>query len=65
MVIKSNRVGWFEHGVRTGEVMNRKSEMNRPFGRPKRRWEDNIKTDLKETGCDNLDWIRMAQDKVQ
>jgi hypothetical protein len=35
--------------------MARKSEVKSSFGRPKRRWEENITTGLKETGCDNLD----------
>jgi len=35
----------------------------RPFGRPRRRWEDNIKMDLKEVGCGGMDWIELAQDR--
>jgi hypothetical protein len=35
----------------------------RPFGRPKRRWEVNIKMDLQEAGCWNMDWIELAQDR--
>jgi hypothetical protein len=35
----------------------------RPLGRPRRRWLDNIKMDLRETGWDGLDWINMAQDR--
>jgi hypothetical protein len=42
-----------------------KSEGKRPLGRPKRRWEDNIKMDLKETGIDGANWIRLAQVRVQ
>ena len=34
----------------------------RPLGRPRRRWEDNIKMDLKEEGCGGMDWIDLAQD---
>jgi hypothetical protein len=37
----------------------------RPLGRPRRRWEDNIKMDLREIGIDGANWIRMAQDRVQ
>jgi hypothetical protein len=37
----------------------------RPLGRPRRRWEDNIKLDLKETGIDGVNWIQLAQDRVQ
>jgi hypothetical protein len=35
----------------------------RPLGRPKRRWEDNIKIDLQEVGCGDMDWIELAQDR--
>ena len=35
----------------------------RPHGRPSRRWEDNIKMDLQEVGCEGLDWIELAQDR--
>jgi hypothetical protein len=35
----------------------------RPLGRPRRRWEDNIKTDLLEVGCEGMDWIDLAQDR--
>ena len=34
----------------------------RPLGRPRRRWEDNIKMDLQEVECGGLDWIELAQD---
>jgi hypothetical protein len=34
----------------------------RPFGRPRRRWEDNIKIDLQEVRCGGMDWMEMAQD---
>jgi len=42
-------------------VLVRKSEGKRPLGRPKHRWEDNIKMDLQEVGCWGMDWIEMAQ----
>ena len=32
-----------------------------PVGRPRRRWEDNIKTDLQEVGCGDMDWIELVQ----
>jgi hypothetical protein len=35
-----------------------------PLGRPKRRWDDNIKLDLREIGIDGVNWIQMAQDRV-
>jgi hypothetical protein len=37
----------------------------RPLARPRRRWVDNIKMDLRETGCDAVDWIDMAQVRDQ
>jgi hypothetical protein len=39
-----------------------KPEGKRPFGRPRRRWEDNIKMDIQEVRCGCMDWIEMAQD---
>jgi hypothetical protein len=35
----------------------------RPLGRPRHRWEDNIKMDLQEVGCGDMDWIELAQDR--
>jgi hypothetical protein len=40
-----------------------KPEGKRPFGRPRRKWEDNIKMDLQEVGCGGMDWIELAQDR--
>ena len=40
-----------------------KPEGKRPLGRPRRRWEDNIKMDLQEVGCGGIDWIELAQDR--
>jgi hypothetical protein len=40
-------------------------EGKRPLGRPRRRWVDNIKIDLRETGWDGMDWIDLAQDGEQ
>jgi hypothetical protein len=37
----------------------------RPVGRPRRRWKDNIKIDLREIGIDGANWIQLAQDRVQ
>jgi hypothetical protein len=37
----------------------------RPLGRPKHRWEDNIKLDLREIGTAGANWIQMAQERVQ
>jgi hypothetical protein len=40
-------------------------ESKRPLGRPRRSWEDNIKMDFREIGIDGVNWIRLAQDRVQ
>ena len=44
-------------------VLVGKHEGNRLLGRPRRRWEDNIKMDLREVGCDPGEWIALAEDK--
>ena len=44
-------------------VLVGKPEGKRPLGRPRRRWEDNIKMDLQEVGCGGLDWIELAEDR--
>jgi len=44
-------------------VLVGKPKGNRPLGRPRRRWEDNIKIDLQEVGCGVMDWIDLAQDR--
>jgi hypothetical protein len=38
-------------------------EGRRPLERPRRRWEDNIKTDLREVGWGGMNWIELAQDR--
>jgi hypothetical protein len=40
-------------------------ERKRPLGRPRRRWVDNIKMDLREIPWDGMDWIDLAQDRPQ
>jgi hypothetical protein len=42
-----------------------KPERRRPLGRPRRRWEDNIKVDLREIEFGDVDWIHLAQDRVR
>jgi hypothetical protein len=53
------------YGYRRGvyRVLVVKSEGKIPFGRPRRRWEDNIKMDLQEMGGGGMDWIELAQDR--
>jgi hypothetical protein len=68
-VIKSRRLGWAGHVARMGERRGAyrasvgKPEGRRPLGRPRLRWEDNIKMDLREVGCGGVDWIDLAQDR--
>jgi hypothetical protein len=40
-----------------------RTEGRRPLGRPRRRWQDNIKTDLQDVGCGGMDWIELAEDR--
>jgi hypothetical protein len=46
-------------------VLVGRPEGKRPLGRPKRRWEDNIKMELRETGIDGANCIQLAQDRVR
>ena len=69
LVIKSRRMRWAGHVARIGEgrglyrILVEKPEGKRPLGRTRRRWEDNIKMDLQEVGCESMDWIEVAQDR--
>jgi hypothetical protein len=68
-VIKSRRMRWAGHVARMGEekgvyrVLVRKPEGRRPLEIPRRRWVDNIRTDLQEVGCGYMDWTGLAQDR--
>ena len=68
-VIKWRRMRWAVHVARLEDgrgvhkVLVGKPEGKRPLGRPRRRWEDNIKIDLQEVGCWGMDWIELAQDR--
>jgi hypothetical protein len=69
--IKSRRMRWAGHVVRMGEerkvykVLVGKREGKRPLGRPRRRWKDGVRMDLRETGLGGVDWIRLSQDRDQ
>jgi hypothetical protein len=71
MVIKSRRMGWVAHVARMEKgrgvyrVLVGKPERKRPLGRSRRRWEGNIKVDLREIEIDGANWIRLPQDTVQ
>jgi len=57
------------HVTRMGErrgvyrVLVGKPEGKRPLGRPRRRWEDNIKMDIQKVGCGGIEWIELVRDR--
>ena len=69
--LKARRLRWIGHITRMGQfrkvsrVLVGNPVENRPLGRPRRRWEDNIEIDLREVFCDAGDWIDVAQDRDQ
>jgi hypothetical protein len=70
-VIKSRKMRWTGHVARMVEgrgvyrILVWKPEGKRSLGRPRRRWEDNIKLDLSEIGIDEENWFRLAQGRIQ
>ena len=60
---------WAVHVARMGErrgvyrVLMRIPKGKEPLGRPRHRWEDNMKMDHQEVGCGGMDWIGLAQDR--
>ena len=68
-VIKSRKLRWAGHVARTEEgrsafkILTRKATRKRLLGRPRHRWEDNIKMDLKEIGINTRNWVDLAQDR--
>jgi transcription termination factor 2 len=68
-VVKSRRMRWAGHVARMEEgrgvyrVLVGKPEGKRPLGRPRHRWEDNIKMDIEEVGGSCGDWMELAQDR--
>jgi hypothetical protein len=70
-VIKSRRMRWVGLVARMGEgkgvcrVLVGRPKDKRTLGRPRRRWVDNIKLDLREIGIDGAKWIQLAQDGIQ
>jgi hypothetical protein len=66
-MIKSRRMRWAGHVAQMGEKRNAYRILvgKRPLGRSRRRWVDNIKIHLGETGWDGMDWIDLAQHRDQ
>jgi hypothetical protein len=70
-MIKSRRMRWAGHVARMGETRNAyrilvvKPEGKRSLVRPRHRWVDNIKMNLREIRWDGMDWIELAQDRGQ
>ena len=68
-VNKSIRLRWANHiatmevGVRAFKILTGKSTGKRPLGRPRRRWEDNIRMDLEEIGINAGNWVDLTQDR--
>jgi len=68
-VMKSRKMRWAGHEARVGErsgvyrVLVGKPEGKRSLGRPRLRWENNIKMNLQEVVCGGMDWIKLAQDR--
>ena len=69
--LKSRRLKWAGHIAHTEQFRNAyrvlvgKPESKRPLGRPRRRWEDNIKMNLREVVCYPRQWIALAEDRDQ
>jgi hypothetical protein len=67
--IKSRRMRWVGHVARMGEERNvyrilmGRPEGKTPLGKPRRKWEDGIRMDLREIGWVSVDWIQLAQDR--
>ena len=68
-VIKSRRLRWAGHVARMEEgrsafkMLTGKPTGKRPLGRPRRRWEDNIRMDFEEIGINAGNWVDSAQDR--
>jgi hypothetical protein len=68
-VTKARRMRWAGHVARMGEVRGAynilvgRPEGRRPLGRPRRRWVDNIKMDLRKIGFGNVDWIHLSRNR--
>ena len=61
----AGHVAYMEQSINAYRVLVGKPEGKRPLGSPRRRWENNIKIDLREAGCDSGEWIDLAEDRDQ
>jgi hypothetical protein len=70
-VIKSRRMRWVGHVAHMQEgrgvyrVLVGRPKDKRPLGRPRCKWEDNTKLDLREIGIDGANWTCLAQDRIR
>jgi hypothetical protein len=70
-MVKSRKMRWARHVARMGQgrrvyrVLVGRPEWKRPLGRPRRRWEDNIKLDLREIGIDWSNRFQLVLDRIQ
>jgi hypothetical protein len=68
-VFQTGMMRWARHVACLGEkrgayrILVGKPESNRPLGRPRLRWDDNIRIDLNEIGWEGMEWIDLAQDR--
>jgi hypothetical protein len=68
-VLKSRRIRWSGNVAHVGEGRGvyrdllGKPEGKRPLGRPRHKWEDNVKMDCQEVECGDMDWIELADDR--
>jgi hypothetical protein len=68
-VVKARRLKWVGHVARMEEgrsafkILTSELTGKRPFGRPRRRWEDNIRIDIQEIGINMRNWVGSSQDR--
>jgi hypothetical protein len=71
VILSTRIIIWVGHVTRVGDIRNKytilvgKPEENRPLETPRDRYDDIIRTYLEGTACEVMDWIRLAQDRVQ
>ena len=63
MIEMSNHLARMEEGRRSFKILTGTPAGKRPLGRPRHRWEENIRMDLKEIGINTRKWVNLAQDR--